>query len=219
MKSGIIVSLLLCITIKSYAKHTNKQPGNPILLNGNCKKLKEGDLLFYVTSTGNPIADVTTGFENSAITHVAIFHRIHRKIYTLEAIHKGVVLQPVDSLLSLRANKKAHVLVGRVCQGLDKKASVAHALHYLGRPYDFYFEPGDSAIYCSELIQLCYKDKKGQEIFKTIPMSFHNSKGIITEYWKKYYNAAGKEVPEGVPGSNPGQLSRSKKINILYQLF
>ncbi len=219
MKSGIIISLLLCITLSSYAKHTNKQPESPIPLNGNYKKLKEGDLLFYVTSTGDPIADVTTGFGNNAITHVAIFHRIHRKIYTLEAIHKGVVLQPLDSLLSLRKNKKVHILVGRVNHDLDKKASVGHALHYLGRPYDFYFEPGDSAIYCSELIQLCYKDKQGQEIFKTIPMSFHNSKGIITEYWKRYYNTAGKKVPEGLPGSNPGQLSRSKKINILYQLF
>lgn len=207
------------MTLGSYAQHTGKQKKTLLQLCGDCKKLKEGDLLFYVTDTGNPITDVTTGFENNAVTHVAIFHRIHRKAYTLEAIHKGVVLQPLDSLLSLRKNKKIHILVGRVNKDLDPKASVAHALRYLGRPYDFYFEPGDSALYCSELIQLCYKDKQGHLIFAPIPMSFHNRKGIITKYWLDYYHQAGKKVPEGAPGSNPGQLSRSKKITVLYQLF
>jgi hypothetical protein len=49
-------------------------------------------------------------------------------------------------------------------------------------------------------------------------MSFHDNSGEITNFWKEYYRKAGKEVPEGAPGSNPGDLSRNPKVKIIGQL-
>ena len=39
--------------------------------------------------------------------------------------------------------------------------------------------------------------------------------GRITPYWHDYYARQGLQVPEGEPGSNPGDLSRSAAICIL----
>lgn len=52
-------------------------------------------------------------------------------------------------------------------------------------------------------------------VFNTIPMSFHDSTGKVTEFWTKFYAARGMEVPEGEPGTNPGQLSRDPSVQIL----
>ena len=52
-------------------------------------------------------------------------------------------------------------------------------------------------------------------VFSTIPMSFHDSTGKVTEFWTKFYAARGLEVPEGEPGTNPGQLSRDPSVKIL----
>mgnify|MGYP002522520537 FL=1 len=52
-------------------------------------------------------------------------------------------------------------------------------------------------------------------VFDTIPMSFHDSTGNVTEFWTKYYAARGLKVPEGEPGTNPGQLSRDPNVELL----
>lgn len=187
-------------------------------LSSKIEKLKNGDLLFYAQDNGNAITDVTQGFDCLAIDHVAIVHRTTKKLSTIEAISRGVVRFPIDSTLN-RKRDGLHVYVGRICGSFDKKQSIIKALSYLNRPYDFYFEPTDSAIYCSELVQLSYIDEDGKSIFHTIPMSFHDRKGQITDYWKDFYSKAFKKVPEGKPGTNPGDISRNKRVKIIFQLF
>lgn len=54
-----------------------------------------------------------------------------------------------------------------------------------------------------------------QLVFGTIPMSFHDSAGRVTEFWTKFYEVRGLTVPEGEPGTNPGQLSRDPNVRIL----
>ena len=46
-------------------------------------------------------------------------------------------------------------------------------------------------------------------------MSFHDSAGRVTEFWTKFYEVRGLTVPEGEPGTNPGQLSRDPNVRIL----
>ena len=75
------------------------------------------------------------------------------------------------------------------------------------------------AIYCSELVQFSFVDKQGKRVFSPIPMSFHDSQGQITEFWIRFYKEHGMEVPEGFPGTNPGELSRRNNVMVLFQLF
>ncbi|MGN0213285.1 MAG: YiiX/YebB-like N1pC/P60 family cysteine hydrolase [Muribaculaceae bacterium] len=180
--------------------------------------LRSGDLLFFAPERSNAITQVTEGINNVPIDHVAIIHRIDSCITTIEAIHRGVVVMPIDSSRVRALQKQETILVGRVNGGLDIAQSIDDALQHVGKPYDFYFEPSDSAIYCSELVQKTFVDIVGNPVFETIPMSFHTPDGEILPYWTKYYRRAGKTVPEGAPGTNPGQLSRSPRIIILGRL-
>ena len=173
--------------------------------------LCEGDLLFCAQEKGNNITDVTQGVGGMKIDHVAIFHRQGGRTFALEAIHSGVGLTPTDSFMA----RREAVLAARLRDTLGVARSVERALRFIGRPYDFNFMPDDSAFYCSELVQKCYRDSRGELVFKPIPMSFHDQSGRITPYWHDYYARQGLQVPEGEPGSNPGDLSRSAAICIL----
>lgn len=173
--------------------------------------LCEGDLLFCAQEKGNNITDVTQGVGGMKIDHVAIFHRQGGRTFALEAIHSGVGLTPIDSFMA----RREAVLAARLRDTLGVARSVERALGFIGRPYDFNFMPDDSAFYCSELVQKCYRDSRGELVFKPIPMSFHDQSGRITPYWHDYYARQGLQVPEGEPGSNPGDLSRSAAICIL----
>ena len=173
--------------------------------------LCEGDLLFCAQEKGNNITDVTQGVGGMKIDHVAIFHRQGGRTFALEAIHSGVGLTPTDSFMA----RREVVLAARLRDTLGVARSVERALRFIGRPYDFNFMPDDSAFYCSELVQKCYRDSRGELVFKPIPMSFHDKSGRITPYWHEYYARQGLQVPEGEPGSNPGDLSRSAAICIL----
>ena len=174
------------------------------LLLTNCqpKALREGDLLFHVAPTGNAITEVTPGM----VDHVAI---VINADSVIEAVGKGVVITPLDSLLSQQGRYEAASV--RRC---DRRQSVSRARKYLGRAYDYLYLPDNDDIYCSELVQIAFVDHKGRRIFQTVPMSFHNDKGQITDYWKEFYARYNMEVPEGKPGTNPSELAKRKAVKM-----
>lgn len=200
-------TLFLWLTLSLSAVCVSAQRLERIGLGSLC----EGDLLFCAQEKGNNITDVTQGVGGMKIDHVAIFHRQGGRTFALEAIHSGVGLTPTDSFMA----RREVVLAARLRDTLGVARSVESALRFVGRPYDFNFMPDDSAFYCSELVQKCYRDSRGELVFKPIPMSFHDQSGRITSYWHDYYARQGLQVPEGEPGSNPGDLSRSAAICIL----
>ena len=181
--------------------------------------LREGDLLFCCTDTANAITSVTSGVEGLSIDHVAVFHRIggdEGLPYVIEAVKPAVRLTPIDTFLC----HNPHVIVGRVIADYDIHRAVRSCLAMVGKPYDDLYLPGDSAIYCSELVQLNYVDSQGALIFDPVPMSFHDATGQVTDYWLKFYAERGMTVPEGAPGSNPGELSQRPQVSIVaYRLM
>ena len=212
MKRNLIISLLTFMVMQGFSQITLRHISNTLLL-------KDGDLMFCASGKPNAITDVTHGIDEMAINHVAIFHKDKHGSYAIEATHKGVCMNSIDSFINRNTVQKRsqQIVIGRINHdSIDILKSISNALKYIGRPYDFYFESGDSAIYCSELVQISFVDHKGKLLFHTIPMSFHNDSGEITAFWRNYYSKAGMNVPEGTPGSNPGELSREKIIKMLY---
>lgn len=172
-----------------------------------------GDLLFAINPDGNEITEVTRGVNGLQIDHVAAY--IH---YVIEAIpDSGVVESELPAFIENNkdSNGEAHVLVMRIDGEWDKNRLPEMFSLFERRPYDDYFESSDDALYCSELIQKCYYDMAGNPIFETIPMEFRNEDGEIPHYWTDFYSECGKEVPEGEPGTNPGQISRSPRLKIV----
>lgn len=174
--------------------------------------LHDGDLLFVVNGGGNAITDVTHGVEGYPVDHVAIFHWIGTEPVVIQAVPgHGVEMVSIDSLCSLMA--------GRVCAaGFDARESIVQAQRHIGKPYDNYFDASDQAMYCSELVQKSFVTRRGKRVFKTIPMEFRDASGAIPQFWVDHYRQAGRQVPEGKPGTNPGALSRSPQVVILGQL-
>ena len=175
--------------------------------------LQDGDLLFVCSDSANAITEVTSGVEQLPIDHVGIVHRIGGDggpLFVIEAVKPTVCLTPIDSFMC----EGPQILVGRVNVAMDVRKSVRQCLLMVGKPYDDLYLPGDSAIYCSELVQLNYVNPDGDLIFDTIPMSFHDATGRVTDYWQQFYSRRGMAVPEGLPGTNPGELSRRPQVTI-----
>ena len=155
-----------------------------VMLLASCQSLSTGDLLFHVVAKGNAITDVTPGM----IDHVAI---VICKDSVIEAVGRGVKTTPLDSL----RRQEGYYIIGRVRR-------------------DRLYLPDNDAIYCSELVQFAMVDRDGNRLFAPIAMSFHDASGRITPYWQQFYKEQGMEVPEGWPGSNPGELSQRSEVHI-----
>ena len=173
-----------------------------VIFLASCNGLRTGDLLFHVVEKSNAITDVTPGM----IDHVAI---VLSKDSVIEAVGAGVKTTPLDSL----RQQKGYYIIGRI-RHADPTLSTANARYFLGRPYDRLFLPDNEAIYCSELVMFSMVDKDGCRLLSPIPMSFHDASGHITPYWQQFYQQHNMEVPEGWPGSNPGEMSQRREVHI-----
>lgn len=178
--------------------------------------LRNCDLLFVVNNRGNAITAVTEGTDSLPIDHVAIFYADAQNgaPMVMQADYKGVRRCGLQAFCAENGDSAA-VLVGRLTVALDREKSLANAFTFLGKPYDYDYLPDDEAIYCSELVQKSYVDPSGNLVFSTIPMTFRNRDGAIPEFWLKHYAAKGIAVPEGAPGTNPGEMSRRKEVRIV----
>ncbi len=203
--------------------------------------LRNGDLLFVVNGQGNNITDVTDGVDGLGIDHIAVFSDGN----VVEAIPEyGVVENPLDSFL-VRLSDRESVLVGRIegldVEGsvANARKFIGRPYDDIFMPSDsaiycselvqksFVFKDGlkerdhnveGMAMVCDDVKDINQKGTgSGAElfVFGTIPMSFHDSTGRVTEFWTKFYEGRGLTVPEGEPGTNPGQLSRDPNVIIL----
>ncbi len=175
-------------------------------------RLQGGDLLFQVGEGG--MTDAIELSTDGAFSHVAILDESLDAVW--EAVPgKGVRRVSLQQFLAESARDphtgKPLVRVFRpsYCSWPDVHARL-QALE--GRPYDAAFLPGEEALYCSELVYVCYRDPQGEPLFDTVPMSFQDPEGHTVPYWRAHYDSLGIAIPEGEPGTNPNDLSRSPRL-------
>lgn len=179
--------------------------------------LHDCDLLFQASVSGNAITDVTRGVDDMNIDHVGVFARIDGRPSVIEALPgHGVCVTPLDSFLCRRMSPEGvpQGVVGRVT-GLDVQASLNGVQRFIGCNYDSLYLPGNREIYCSELVQFSFVDGGDNFVFESVPMTFRDSSGHIPDFWTRFYARHGMAVPEGRPGTNPGEMSRRKKVRIV----
>lgn len=212
MKRFVLNLLLLLVglvAVPAYAQNDSL----PML---SVNDLRTCDLLFAVNERGNAITQSTSKLGELPIDHVGILYIKGGKPLVVEAT-TGYGVRSVGVAQFLADNPVC--VVGRV-DGINSLKSVTNALRFDGLPYDSLFEPDDSAMYCSELVQKSFVDTLGHAVFGTIPMSFHDATGKILPYWTELYRRHGRKVPDGAPGTNPSQLSndhRTKLVGWLYK--
>ena len=196
-----------------------------IIINQSCtqQSFEVGDIFFQDLDCGPPceaIEAVTSGYQGAQLSHCAIITYVgssaNDTILT-EAIGERVSEITLSDFLN-RSNK---VLVGRLKKEYQYMIpdAIAHIKNNLiGKPYDYIFDITDDTYYCSEIIYEGLKVADDtQELFALNPMTF-NEPGTNTPFihWIDYYEDLGHSIPEGELGLNPGGMSRSDAINIVY---
>ena len=174
--------------------------------------LQPGDLLFQTTDgdkLSGAIAAVTEGLDGRDFSHVGMVVRSADSLAIIEAISSGVQLTGISAF----RERSSTILAGRIRpeqRALAERAA-AEALNYLGMPYDKAYLPDNDKLYCSELVALAYETANGGvPVFEQTPMTFKDpTTGEYLETWVNHYQELGIPIPEGVPGCNPGGLSRS----------
>ncbi|MCM1078629.1 MAG: hypothetical protein NC344_03405 [Bacteroidales bacterium] len=211
MMRKILYLLLLSVSLGMQARHESAD--------GVACMLRDCDLLFQIAGTSNAITDVTDGVGSLNIEHVGVYACIDGRRVVVEALpRRGVCVTPLDTFLSrnVSEDKKPLVVVGRVTGDVDRSRSMANVLGFVGCDYDSLYLPDNKEIYCSELVQKSFVTHGNAPVFTTVPMTYRNSEGEIPVYWTEFYARHGMKVPEGEPGTNPGELSRRENVRIIF---
>lgn len=189
--------------------------------------LQTGDLLFQVSGSNDytsAIKEVTSGIRGLEFTHVGVAYVEADSVFVLEAIPYGVMKTPLDRFFrhSQLRDGNPSVVVGRLKPRFQPAIPLAieKIKTLLGKRYDYLFTPNDEVYYCSELIYVSYLKSNGKPIFKMHPMTFRDQKTKqTTALWKAHFERHKAPVPEGVPGTNPGDMSRSEALRIVHSYF
>ena len=190
-------------------------------------ELKTGDLLFQVSKPddfSNAISGATVGYDDIHYTHAGVAYVDETGVYVLEATTPKVTKTPIQEFLdkSLLTENGYVVTVARLKSRYRKfiPAAIERILLLMGKSYDYTYNAENDAYYCSELIQQNFLDRGDKPIFNTVNMSFKNlSSGETDSTWIKHFEKYKAEIPEGEIGSNPGDMSKSKAISIIYHYF
>ena len=156
------------------------------------------------------------GYRGASVDHVGLFAvDPARGPGIIEAYPPRVRRTPLAVFLGrhLDSAGRPTVFVSRLAEANRKliPGAIDYALAHLGAPYDDWFEEGEDAFYCSELIAAAFAAANGRRpVFQPAAMTFrdHNT-GAVSDYWRRHFDRGHRPVPEGQPGSNPGALSRS----------
>jgi hypothetical protein len=184
--------------------------------------IQEGDLLFQDLDT-SPLCDgieqVTNGFNDMNFSHIGIVTNIDKKNYVLESFD-GVDTVNLEDFLNRSLNKKNQpkVVVGRLKKDYQNliPLAITHGISLIDLEYDEEFKINNGKFYCSELIyEIFLVANNNKEFFELKPMTYKLN-GETLPIWKEYFKKLNVLIPENEPGINPGGISLSPKINIIY---
>jgi len=195
----------------------------------NYDELKEGDLLFIVgkskSEQTSAIKRSTSQKEEVPYSHVGIVKFDKKDVYVIEATPSDGIIQTLLYKFIQKAEKRKGrplIAVGRVKPEFQYivPLAVENAGDLLGRPYDYAYEEGNDAYYCSELVRFSYLDSLRNPIFPAVSMTFKNKETGETEaYWEKHFAGLQLEIPEGKSGTNPVDMSKSPIIDIVHKYY
>ena len=184
-------------------------------------ELQEGDLLFQDLDS-SPLCDaielVTPGYKDANFSHIGLVVLDNDTLKVLEAIPPKVVLTDIKSFFnrSYDTEGRSKIIAGRLKDEFQHtiKDAIIYAKSKIGIKYDQEFLMNNNSYYCSELI---FEAFEKDSIFKLKPMTFlHPETNDTLNVWKNYYSKLGITIPQNEPGINPGIMSLSDKIEMIY---
>lgn len=192
---------------------------------------QRGDILFQGAGDSEFSKSIATSTTADSVEfrpiHVAFV--VHggspQQAFVIEAEPRlGVCLTPYEEFIkgsAKSADGRPMVLAKRISSLTEKESTQAaeKALKLLGLPYDWVFLPDNNAIYCSELIQLSFYDKNGNQLFGYIPLNFKGPDGNILPFWQKIYDQRSMPVPQGERGTSPVSIMNSPLLTTVHTFW
>ncbi len=185
-----------------------------------------GDLLFVVADASafaDAIVEATAQRDSCRFAHVAMVGMKDGKPYVVEASSRcGVARTPWETFFALvpKIGGKPGVVAMRVvADGFSTEEALARAESHLGEPYDWSFLPDNGKMYCSELIYESYRLEDGRALFSARPMNFRDAEGNLPDFWRTLFDESGDPIPEGLPGTNPHELSKETILKEVWHGF
>lgn len=187
-------------------------------------RFRNADLLFVVSGDGVCAADsmdgaiaLSTGGNGLTAVHVGILELCGDSLWVIDAAPKhGVSRRSLGAFE--REYSDSRIVVMRM-KGVDSPAKVIErASSCIGRGYDFKYSPCNEELYCSELVQVCYLDCNGEQLFKCAPMNFKSHDGSYPEFWVRLFEQMGECIPQGEPGTNPNDMLRTDGLEYICTL-
>lgn len=189
-------------------------------------RLRSCDLVFTgqcessAGSMDEAIAYATSDPGETAYTHVAVIERRWFSLWVIDAtpVH-GVSRRRFSSFVSELAPGTVMTVKRLNCTSMIRRRNVIrYAKSFLWQPYDFTFLPENGMMYCSELVYECYRTIDGGHLFDSSPMNFLAPDGTLPEYWHELFESMDAEVPQGIPGTNPQDMSSSPHLETVASL-
>ncbi len=213
MKKPLLVLITFLLVISVQAQQRDRLGELDVVCRNEFHNtLQNGDLLFLNDNKSAMEKAITAS--TGEYTHVALVERDSADdVWVIEASPKyGVQRIPYNQFEreNILGFFGGNIDIYRLTVPFDTAAVITRAKSLVGKPYDNAFLPDNDAYYCSELIQVAFDG-----IFPSKPMNWRDAEGNLPEYWIKHFEELGVPVPEGVPGTNPTDMSRSPLLKML----
>ena len=189
------------------------------------EQLRTGDLVFvgipmdYSIESGSmdeAISASTGGSDELNLIHVAIAEVKGDSTWIIDAtIKHGVDRHPLDTFLTdftLKDGSYPVFIIKRLKKDRHAGEYVENAKKFLGQPYDIHFLPDNDSLYCSELVRDSYVGKDNEYVFESSPMNFKDADGEFPLYWQQLFALIDSQIPQGVEGTNPADMSKSPAL-------
>ncbi|WP_021781434.1 YiiX family permuted papain-like enzyme [Myxococcus hansupus] len=175
-------------------------------------RLQTGDIVLHTSRSAQsqPIQQAT----QSPLSHVGIVEVTEQGAWVVEAV------QPVQRIRFSKwkaRGVKGAILVLRpqALSEAQRQHAVAAAKAHLGKPYDWRFEWGDDAMYCSELVRKAYAQGAGVEYGKMERLDSLRVKGLEQQLRERY----GKRVPSDLELVTPASIATDTRLDVVYSDF
>lgn len=188
--------------------------------------MRSGDLLFEAGASSEmseAIVASTASNDSLNFIHVAIAYvdSVGNNLVIEASPRNGVrMIGLVDFLAeSTKIGGQPAVVVKRLVDDYPVQIVIENAKSHLGEPYDWHYLPDNGKMYCSELVYEAFVNADSERIFEAKPMNFRASDGSMPKFWADLFNELGMDVPEGVLGTNPNDLSRHNSLVEVFRFF
>ena len=195
----MIVSVLLAIFISPLVGYLDYEP-------------KEGDVIFQSLPMGE-LTKVIEGATSSAYSHTGLIVKKNNTWYVREAI---VTVHDTHLYWWILRGRGDSFSVYRLKEKYQKytKQLIKNSESFLTKPYDFFYELSDDAIYCSELIFKAYKQASGQNMGKLTTLGALNWKS-----YKKFILSIENKIPLDRVMITPKDLAEAEQLEEVYSNY